>query len=1560
MAIVTKEMFAGLSGADATLINDVIKILNDPRFTFAEPLRQMLSQNTYALRTERASDTINPGDGGVFINPEFSNGILIPGQIVIRSSSIAQNGPLRAIGLIDILIHEGLGHGDEQKISNRVEAFTNLLDPNNPSTPTQRGEKYIQAWLDDETSARYQSYLAMTQMAQLKLWEPERIKAYLQGNSLFMQFQYLESVAAIKNLSGDDKTSFVIERARPMMAQYNYGTYTDNGTKEVLSQLRYAPGTQQAAEFQAHIKNTYGGVRFTPSDLVMYDDGSFSSSVVFQNGNTTDLVFDASGNLFRRTETIPGNADTGRATIISTYTSDSDQPVRIEIRETDVSGHISSSYMQDAEGNWKPTSWTQDGQIYTGNDLGTFTANLESASNANDSAANQSATTSRLNQLLAAASGENVAGVASALNTGASMDTLANRLGMPYVSDRWAPAFLSGQLSPQLLLASTASSLVNQGLAQIAQSRINVLQSKPSIFTAWVLGFGSERALPLPLVLDLDDDGLDLVSIDRSNASFDANATGTAQTLGWTGPRDGILVLDKNSNGIVDNAAEWFGQKFTISGTPPANQDGFTALATLANAGAATLSAATSRINATTGKRYFDELQVWIDADQDGKTDAGELRTLASLGIKSIDLNSQAVNRNVDGNVILSKAGYTTTDGKSHTISDVGLTTELPVVKDGIRPVSAAALAFADYASKGYAAMAAGQARAVAASVQGLSAGEQATIDALRAKFVLPTGTGFDAASFEARGKMAWAQQAGLATTGLNDKIAYYIGPAGGDRAFIPAASRTINTAPTDIIDVLNSLGALRTGESTASNAIAAAAGSQSDAQTKAQVANATQSASARTNAFAAAKSAASAWNGAIIGYLDIKERLDGMSARLPALQAKLNEVVPQNLNLAGHLANSATFLTRADAALAAEAFRAYSAILQPLAALKVTGDQMLSAIAQSNGYTQAYVGRVGQTVAVGTGYNLLLSTRGAQTFVLGAGVDNIAITNATGDITVAGFQVGTKGDQIQFMLDGVGEVGIASDGNGNTLLVKDGKKVTLLGVDPSQLNLFANLSGANSASFATASGSVHSLQGQEVFDGQVHITALEASSAGGNTLIGGERASRLTGRTGNDTFVVTGRDYQITGGGGTDTVSYAQLGVGINLNQIASSELDDGQAIGFIAGSDNLGNKLRDVVNVIGSNLNDVLRMNEGAANVITGGKGNDLLAGGYGADTYVFALGDGLDSIEETANNAGQIDTISLGAGIWAADVKVTRMGEDLVLGYGVGDSLTVKRWFGATPQSVEQIKFANGTIWSTAKIDAILDGTASSDGLGDGNIVVGGERDSVLHGGIGNDIFLIKGWNTTVLGMTSIEGQDIVSYAEMGMGINTEWYEHDYNDDGQWVHEEFFKDSVGSRIEDVQKFVGSKFNDQLSGNAGNNVYKGGKGNDVLSGGAGSDTYHMGRGDEADTIQENDVVVGTTDVLAFGQGIEASQLWFSRTTNHLEIAVIGTSDKVTIQNWYLGNQYHVEQIKSGNGKVLLDSQVQNLVQAMASFAPPSAGQTTLLPNYQSSLAPALAANWQ
>ncbi|MDP1791902.1 MAG: cysteine peptidase family C39 domain-containing protein [Methylibium sp.] len=148
-------------------------------------------------------------------------------------------------------------------------------------------------------------------------------------------------------------------------------------------------------------------------------------------------------------------------------------------------------------------------------------------------------------------------------------------------------------------------------------------------------------------------------------------------------------------------------------------------------------------------------------------------------------------------------------------------------------------------------------------------------------------------------------------------------------------------------------------------------------------------------------------------------------------------------------------------------------------------------------------------------------------------------------------------------------------------------------------------------------------------------------------------------------------------------------------------------------------------------------------------------------------------------------------------------------------------------------------------------------------------------------------------------------------------------------------------------------------LTGNSAANTLNGSSGADTLIGGAGNDSYVLGRGYGADTVQENDTTAGNTDVLQFLSGVSTEQIWLRKVSNNLEISIIGTSDKATLTNWYLGNQYHVEQFKTSDGKTLLDSQVQNLVSAMAGFTPPAAGQTTLPPSYQTALAPVIAANW-
>jgi hypothetical protein len=132
---------------------------------------------------------------------------------------------------------------------------------------------------------------------------------------------------------------------------------------------------------------------------------------------------------------------------------------------------------------------------------------------------------------------------------------------------------------------------------------------------------------------------------------------------------------------------------------------------------------------------------------------------------------------------------------------------------------------------------------------------------------------------------------------------------------------------------------------------------------------------------------------------------------------------------------------------------------------------------------------------------------------------------------------------------------------------------------------------------------------------------------------------------------------------------------------------------------------------------------------------------------------------------------------------------------------------------------------------------------------------------------------------------------------------------------------------------------------------------GNDSLSATSttSNDTYMWGRGDGVDTLTD----AGGTDLLQITAGASADQVWLRKVNNSLEVSVIGGGDSFTITNWYTAATNQVERFKLADGKTLTAGNVQNLVNAMAAFTPPSAGQTTLPANYNAALSNVIASNW-
>lgn len=157
-----------------------------------------------------------------------------------------------------------------------------------------------------------------------------------------------------------------------------------------------------------------------------------------------------------------------------------------------------------------------------------------------------------------------------------------------------------------------------------------------------------------PLVLDLDGNGqIDLVGQD-AGVMFDMTNDGIADKTTWVKGTDGLLALDLNGDGVINNQNELFGDSKTA-------RDGFADLAQHDSNGDGKIDA---------NDQVYSKLLVWQDLNQDGISQANELHTLKDLGIASINLGSTEVNQKAADGVVWLQGSFTYEDGRTGNISD--------------------------------------------------------------------------------------------------------------------------------------------------------------------------------------------------------------------------------------------------------------------------------------------------------------------------------------------------------------------------------------------------------------------------------------------------------------------------------------------------------------------------------------------------------------------------------------------------------------------------------------------------------------------------------------------------------------------------------------------------------------------------------------------------------------------------------------------------------------------------------------------------------------------------
>ena len=132
------------------------------------------------------------------------------------------------------------------------------------------------------------------------------------------------------------------------------------------------------------------------------------------------------------------------------------------------------------------------------------------------------------------------------------------------------------------------------------------------------------------------------------------------------------------------------------------------------------------------------------------------------------------------------------------------------------------------------------------------------------------------------------------------------------------------------------------------------------------------------------------------------------------------------------------------------------------------------------------------------------------------------------------------------------------------------------------------------------------------------------------------------------------------------------------------------------------------------------------------------------------------------------------------------------------------------------------------------------------------------------------------------------------------------------------------------------GGDGDDSLKGGHGHDTHIGGLGDDRLSDVSGDDKYVFGYGDGHDVIDDK----AGSDQLQFTVGVNPDDLWLSRNGDDLTVSLLDSADQITISNWYKNpGDAQIETFQAGEGSLLINSQVDQLVQAMAVYSEPSSG---------------------
>jgi Ca2+-binding RTX toxin-like protein len=1039
-----------------------------------------------------------------------------------------------------------------------------------------------------------------------------------------------------------------------------------------------------------------------------------------------------------------------------------------------------------------------------------------------------------------------------------------------------------------------------------------------------------------PLVLDLDGDGVEASKMGygtgASTVYFDMDNDGFAERTAWATGGDGLLALDKNGNGKIDNQNELFGNNATYA-------NGFLNLKQYDS---------NSDNKITSADAQWNNLRVWVDADNDGVTDAGELKTLSSLNITQISLSSTALTNTYLNENLVSDTSSFTINGVTRTISDVWFRNDTmdtryqgDVTLD-VRTLFLPTLKGFGNLKDLHVAMS--QDTSLLTMVQNLvttwniNKFSDSTALNNEIKTILYKWAGVDTVVDGSRGGFVNAKELSFLEI-LNGQPYGSIPASTSSQPQNAAQGSFVKQAFEMALDSLKSQLLAQTGAGTlfeSSPVYNLATGELSSGILSLSSIN-----DLKTLSLTIASSARdSFWNSVAEYILNVRDKAFLTSPEIDALNSA---IISSGTGQTWESISTAV-LSQYSLSYNVSELSDYIVGWQGNDSLSGNGGDDILNGGAGNDYLSGGIGNDTYLFKVGDGIDIIYDQAGTDTILMGAGItaSNIRFEKPGNDLYI---YYGTS-DRITLQNHFYDDINSSNSiDEVETLRFADGSTINLKGG-----LTFAGTASNDSVAGTSMDDTVLGLAGNDYLYGH----------GGNDTLNGGAGNDYLSGGIGNDTYLFkvgdgldaiyeeSGTDTILMGAGITasnirfekpgnhlyiyygtsDRITlqnhfYDDINSSNSIDEVETLRFADGSTINLKGGLTFAGTASNDSVagtsmddTVLGLAGNDYL-YGHGGNDTLNGGAGNDYLSGGIGNDTYLFKVGDGLDAIYEESGT----DTILMGAGITASNIRFEKPGNHLYIYYGTSDRITLQNHFyddinsSNSIDEVETLRFADG---STINLKGGLTfaGTASNDS------VAGTSMDDTVLGLAGNDYLYGHGGNDTLNGGTGDDylygdaGNDTATYINDTAGVTVN------------LSITTSQNTIGSgfdTLSGIENLIGSSFNDTLTGDANINSISGGNGNDIIDGGLGNDTLNGGLGN--DTLNGNTGIdtasyAGTASAVTVSLAVTAAQNTIGAGTDTL----IGIENLLgSIYNDILTGDANANLLDGGSGNDTLNGGLGN-----------------------------------